>query len=209
MNQTKKMKKGITLIEIILAIVLIAIILGITIPKLMSNSQQGEIKSVISNDVKAIVESAALWRKQSVAAAGSFATLSPLALNSTLPSNMQVNTTTGRIYSTGFRTGENDAQGLDDRGIFYTVRWQFGSTDNTGRFAIGMDINRGVSELGWDPKIQAYAREVFMDAVTGVSQASILHSTAVGATAAGAVGASEALACDNNVSVCFDQVNVR
>jgi len=42
------MKKGITLIEIILAIVLIAIILGVTIPKLMTNSAKAEIKTVIT-----------------------------------------------------------------------------------------------------------------------------------------------------------------
>ena len=211
MNQTKKMKKGITLVEIILAIVLIAIILGITIPKLMSNSQQAEIKQVITHDVQAIVESAVLWRKQNVAQNGAYTNLSPAALNSTLPSNMDVNTVTGRIYSTGFRTGENDAQGLDNRGAFYTVRWQFGTTNNTGRFAIGIDINRGVTELGWDPKIQQYAIQSFQNAVASVSQASVGHNAAVAvqAAVAGVSGISEALACDNNVSACFDQVNVR
>lgn len=222
MNQTKKMKKGITLIEIILAIVLIAIILGITIPKLMSNSQQAEIKSVISHDVRAIMEAAALWRKQTVAANGSFQDLSASNLRSILPSNMDVDVNTGLIYSTGFRTGDTVAgtnPAIDDRGVHYTVRWHFNAANiDLGTFSIGMNFTRGDTELGWDNKIRVYASETFANAVTEVATRAngaapalwttdVAQGNTAGAMTQTVVGA---IPCsDRNNAICYDAVNVR
>lgn len=213
-NENKQMKRGITLIEIILAIVLIAIILGITIPKLMSNSQQAEVKQVISSDVKSIIEACALWRKQTSGTNGSFQTLTPQAISSILPSNMQIDTTTGLIYSSGFRTGDNVAAGFDDTGVHYTVRWHFDAARvDGGSFSIGMDITRGGTELGWDDKIQTYALESFNNTVREISSKESAPATwATDAAFAGTANtnAQGAITCSNrNLTSCFDNVNIR
>lgn len=164
----KNMKKGITLIEIILAIVLIAIILGITIPKLMSNSDRAEIKSVITSDVKSIVEAAMIWKKSSAGASGNFVNLDASDLNSRLPSNMLVDSTQGIIFSSALNTGVEDTAGdkNSETGAQYKVQWKIGAaTGEAGAFSIAMDISNGVDDLNWDDKTRDYAKDVFNDVI--------------------------------------------
>ena len=220
------MKKGITLIEIILAIVLIAIILGITIPKLMSNSDRAEIKSVITSDVKSIVEAALLWKKSSATALGSYIALDGQDLNSRLPSNMVVATGTasaayeGTIYSSGLGTGNQEAGDERNTGAQYAVTWVITTTpDNglTGNFSIAMDISRGIADLTWDGKTQQYARDVFNDTIaeltngTGVIATAgtiitgINNNTQVTGYSATATGATVTCTSNGNV-VCYDNI---
>jgi len=173
----QNMKKGITLIEIILAIVLIAIIMGITIPKLMSNSTKAEIKQTITSDLRSIVEAANTWKRASAVAGGNFQQLSSGAINSRLPSNMKVNGALGLIYSSGLNTGTSDADGIAQTGVRYTVEWQFDDAlkgnapnfTNTGNFSIGMDFALGRDELNWDAKMVLYAQDVFNDTIAEMS----------------------------------------
>ena len=191
MKQTKQnMKKGITLIEIILAIVLIAVIMGITIPKLMSNSAKAEVKQVITSDVRSIVESANMWKKASAKAKGTYKELSAGVLNSRLPSNMAVDSALGLIYSSGLKTGTVDANNVPQTGVKYTVLWQFDSTKtNTGHFSIGMDITQGADStvgLGWDPKLQQYALDVFTDTIAELTDGTMTPDSTQTQTASGA-----------------------
>ena len=179
-NTTKSnMKKGITLIEIILAIVLIAIILGLTIPKLMKNSQNAEIKQTISSDVKAIVEAAVLWRKSSAGANNNFRTLNNNALNSRLPNGMVIINTGAageRITSAGLKTGGAPA---DSSGIEYFITWQFDTVAHateSGNFSLGADFTKGNTDLQWDGKTFAYATDAFTDTVTSINNATVLNS---------------------------------
>lgn len=173
MKKNTSMKKGITLIEIILAIVLIAIILGITIPKLMANSARAEIKAVISSDIKSIVEATALWRKSNRSARGSFTNLNNSEIDSRLPNTMRRDAVLGVIESSGLRTGINDVNG-QATGVNYYVTWAFSTIINTTTnglgtptiaFSLVMNTNNGINLLNWDSKLQAYANEVFQNTV--------------------------------------------
>ena len=163
------MKKAITLIEIILAIVLIAIILGVTIPKLMTNSTKAEIKAVISSDVKSIMETAATWKKSSASAAGSYMNISGNALNSRLPSNMRVDNVTAIIMASGLLTGDK-INAEDETGVQYLVAWNTEShitaaTHDSSVFALAADFKLGETKLNWDSKMLQYAKDVFSDTI--------------------------------------------
>jgi type II secretory pathway pseudopilin PulG len=212
----KKMKKGITLIEIILAIVLIAIILGLTIPKLMSNSNQAEVKQVITNDVKAIAEAIVTWKRQVSMGNGSLATLSPSALTNLLPSNMIV-TPTGYIMSSGLRTGNANADLAT--GVRYSIRNHFNAANtDSGTFASGMEVVPTVADAavplaGWDQRLTGYVISSFNDALTGMSgvgnQADFDVAYA-GAAAAGGVGISAPIPCNTAAMAnCYDNVSIR
>lgn len=203
-----KMKKGITLIEIILAIVLIAIIMGLTIPKLMENSERAEIKQVITSDVRAIIEAAVMWKKSSAAAAGNYQAISANNLISRLPSSMAVRG--GLIFSSGLNTGAADRLGSGENpatGVVYMIDWNLAGaaagTALTGRFGIGMDVQNGVEDLQWNANIQAYARDVFSDLVAEISDGG---NTAFNA---GAVNVGTNFPCNTAATtVCFDAVRL-
>ena len=179
----QNMKKGITLIEIILAIVLIAIIMGITIPKLMSNSTKAEIKQTITSDVRSIVEAANTWRRASSTASGSFMVLSSGRIDSRLPSNMAVDPVKGYIYSSGLSTGNKDGS-FDETGVRYTVSWQFDDAlkgidpdfTNTMNYSIAMDVTLGDTDLNWDSKMVQYAKDVFGDTIAEIGDSDIYET---------------------------------
>lgn len=211
------MKKGITLIEIILAIVLIAIILGITIPKLMSNSERAELKSVITSDVKSIVESAMLWKKASASAQNNFMSIDANDLNSRLPSNMVVDGTQGIIFSSGLNSGNQDANGFNQTGVQYHITWTISNDANhqdTANFSIAMDITNGATDLTWDAKTQQYAQDVFNDTIAELTNGTATVSTSgtfnggvnnsTGGTYTAPTGGAT-VTCGGNV-VCYDNV---
>ena len=214
MEATKqvKMKKGITLIEIILAIVLIAIILGVTIPKLMSNSAKAEIKQVITSDVRSIVEAATTWRRSSSSAGGNYKAISASYIFSRLPSTMAVDGTNGRIYSSGLNVGTEVTVGTNtykETGVTYTIVWQFdpATHTNTGRFSIGMDIDRGESDTGldWNDNLQAYAKETFNDVVVEISNGQSSNHTASSNTL-NASNANVVYDCSNGNITCRQNI---
>jgi len=208
----QKMKKGITLIEIILAIVLIAIIMGITIPKLMSNSTKAEIKQVITSDLRSIVEAANTWKRASSVAEGNFQKLSPAALNSRIPSNMLVNRDLGYIYSSGLQAGTTDANGMAETGVRYTVEWQFDDTlkgsdpdfTNTGNFSIGMDFSIGENDLTWDSKMVQYAQDVFRDTIAEIGTSDPWMGDAT--TVKGDENTNTTFPCSDN-AICLGNIN--
>jgi len=217
MIKKTKMKKGITLIEIILAIVLIAIILGITIPKLMANSARAEIKQVISSDVKSIVEAAILWRKSTTSAAGSYSGINNRSIFSRLPTTMLVET--GYIMSSGLNTG-NGVAGTNT-GARYGITWSLKEgVAGTSRlaFSIAIDVTNGVELLKWDQKLSLYALEVFNDTVQAATTEATLNDSNADGTyvyqtdsefASGFGGADLIFNCtDANAVACSDLVRV-
>lgn len=215
MTQQKRMKKGITLIEIILAIVLIAIILGIAIPKLMTNSTQAEIKQTVVSDVKSIVEAASLWRKSSATAEGVFTALTPEAIRSRLPQSMQVDAVQGIISSAGLATGQANATTAAYRntGVTYTVWFHLDSattaTANTMSFSIAMNTTFGDTQLGWDDRMQEYALDVFQDTITDLAQRGEINRWDTDANTLGSTPIS--FACSGNVTGtrCFQNILVQ
>lgn len=210
----KNMKKGITLIEIILAIVLIAIILGITIPKLMANSDRAEIKSVVSNDMRTIVEAASLWKKESSSAQNSYATVSGAAIASRLPANMYVDDVTGYIHSAGLRTG-NDAPGAgsdQETGAQYLVLNDTdGNNVENGNISIVVDLTRGANDLGWKNRTLAYARGVVEDTMSELTGGQINDETDAASTAVSATSGTTpaSVDCTDANIYCFDSINLQ
>jgi prepilin-type N-terminal cleavage/methylation domain-containing protein len=188
-KQTNKrgFKKGITLIEIIIAIVLIAIILGLTIPKIMSNAKRAEIKQTITSDVQAIFQAAQDWRKttsptSSYAGAGDNG-IDGSDIMASLPSDIVVvdaGTANTAILSSGFRTGFLAeemtllaAGATSSTGVRYVLAQSQGNpvtvaSINRQSFALGIELDVAASSdngLGWDPKEIAYAQEVFASVI--------------------------------------------
>ena len=210
------MKKGITLIEIILAIVLIAIILGVTIPKLMSNSARAEIKTVITSDVKSIVESAGTWRKSSATAAGTYLKVSGANLDHTLPSNIVVTANKGLILSSGLKTGVavDGSNASEGTGVVYYIFNDTGATssdsakDKSNEFSLYADFANGSNDLNWDAKTRGYAEDVFTDVIAEVTDnpnpvKNTAYSTAVGGVT------FNCTAGNSNTAVCYTHLEVR
>ena len=210
-----KMKQGITLIEIILAIVLIAIILGLTIPKLMKNSQNAEIKQTISTDVKAIVEAAILWKKSAAGANNNFRSIDNTKLDSRLPNNMVVigkaTPTKYRITSAGLRTGNSEVDAANASGIEYFITWQFdtaNTANKSGNFSLGADFNNGANDLQWDAKTLAYAKDAFSDAVATVNSiTNTKYETSY--TSSGSGVTSGTIDCSNTNTLCYGNISVQ
>jgi hypothetical protein len=181
----------------------------------MSNSDRAEVKQVITNDLRSIIEASIMWRKSSSASNGNFEQLSVNAIQSRLPSNMSVDAANGLIYSSGLRTGNADKLGgtpnpaNGQSGPVYTIHWDFNNrtsdktTYKTGWFAIGMDTQNGIESLNWDTKLEAYAKEVFEDVVNEMSNGQYTSHTGA-STGSGAI----TITCGTD-SICFKEVGIR
>jgi prepilin-type N-terminal cleavage/methylation domain-containing protein len=209
----KNMKKGITLIEIILAIVLIAIILGITIPKLMSNSDRAEIKSVISSDIRTIVEATSLWKRESSNANNSYANLDSDQIRTRLPSNMYVDPVSGYIHSGGLRTGTaapGDAAEQDTGAQYIVVSDIDGAAIENGNISIIIDLSRGAAELGWEDRTLDYANEVVRDTMLELVGGDTTKLTRYDTGSYTTVGSTpETVDCTDTNIHCYDNINLQ
>jgi type II secretory pathway pseudopilin PulG len=227
------MKKAITLIEIIIAIVLIAIILGLTIPKIMSNAKRAEIKQTIVSDVKAIIGASQDRVKSSYSKAYNNVNsddkcINGVAIESFLSSDFKVGFAgelNEFIYSTGFETGSADPAFVN--GIRYIVAQRISAPNaNNGiqTFAIAMDLSgaaNSIEGLGWDQKEIQYAREVFDSTINEASQRqSILLESGTFTSGSGAEADDSrqnratptsvaTLDCGLDTSRCYEGINVK
>lgn len=145
-------RKGFTLIEVILAIVVVAVIMGIVIPKVMSNSDKAQIKQVISSDVRSIISAAADWKRtDNTNSDGTYSNIKSEYLDSRLPSNMDANSS--GIYSSGFNGG-----------CVFEV-----TNDGSSAFKMGMDCSTASTNLNWSNKLKSYAKQAFFDTVKSLS----------------------------------------
>ena len=159
-----KKRGGFTLVEIILAIVVVAVIMGIVIPKVMSNSDKAQIKQVISSDVRSIIQAAADWKRTSADASGTYANITADKLDSRLPSNMSKNSS-NQITSSGFNGG--CVYGLAKSKI----------NQDGDSFILAMDCTSAKNALNWSAKLQAYATEAFKDTVKSLGGSNVTDDT--------------------------------
>ena len=158
-----KKRGGFTLIEVILAIVVVAVIMGIVIPKVMSNSDKAQIKQVISSDVRSIIQAAADWKRTSADAGGTYTNIAASKLDSRLPSNMKINA--NKIQSSGFNGG--CVYGLTKSNI----------NQDGDSFVLAMDCTSAKDALNWSAKLQAYATEAFKDTVKSLGGSNVADDT--------------------------------
>jgi prepilin-type N-terminal cleavage/methylation domain-containing protein len=185
---TKSRKRGgFTLIEIIITIVVVAVIMGIVIPKIMSNSSRAEISQVISSDVTSIATAASEWRR--VRGRNIYGGINAGQLQGFLPASLKV----GRLGGLAL-TGINDADtvvfssGLA-QGCVYRVGAK-GTGADSGLLDISMDCNYGAgaayyvggttqgthdivpvnaqTTFTWDDTMVNFAVSAFVNAVTSL-----------------------------------------
>lgn len=154
MKVSQKRRSGFTLIEVILAIVVVAVIMGIAIPKVMSNSDKASIKQSISSDVRSIIEAAADWKRTDRATAGgTYASINELELSSRLPSNMKADA--NDISSSGFNGG---------------CKYRIVTDNADGRnFKLAMNCTTAATTLSWSDKLKEYAEQAFVDSALSLS----------------------------------------
>lgn len=86
--QTKGFKKGFTMIELIFVVIIIAVIAGVTVPKIMNNSSKTEISGVLGSDTESIYQAMNEWRSSSSISDGTFSNITSAGLGSYLPNSM-------------------------------------------------------------------------------------------------------------------------
>ena len=145
------MKKGITLIEITFAIIIIAIIASITIPKILENAAKTEMKVVVSNDAKSIYDSLIDWKStNSDAKANGFKNINTTAIKFIIPESMVVNSQ--NISSAGLKIA-----GTSSTGVIYKIS----NINATKSFVVEIDTTNGQKDLTWSDNYVGNIIEVF------------------------------------------------
>ena len=185
----KAKRRGFTLIEVILAIVVVAVIMGIVIPKIMSNSDKAQIKQVISSDVRSIISAAADWKRtDQTTSDGTYKNISAELLDSRLPSNIQVDADNKYIKSSGFHGGC----------LFTLVK----DADDGHNFKMGMDCSDAAKKLNWSSKLIAYAKQAFIDTVKTISPDSNKEDGDTEVSSGG-----QTVKCNDNESICATNIS--
>ena len=139
----KSTKKAFTLLELIFAIVLAAIIAALFIPNIISTKRSGQMTSTVQNDVRNIFAAAAKWRDQSSDSDGTFNNINVSELCSYLPDSMECDGT--YIYSSGYKKGNN--QGM----IRYKIL-SYKKSQNGDSFKIFMDASPLATARQWQTR---------------------------------------------------------
>jgi type II secretory pathway pseudopilin PulG len=152
MNKVKtNMKRGITLIEITFAIIIIAIIAGITIPKILENAAKTEMKVVVSNDAKSIYDSLIDWKSTNLdAKQNGFKNINTTAIKFIIPESMEVNSQ--NISSAGLKV-----PGSSSSGVIYKIS----NINSTKSFVFEIDTSNGRNNLDWSDNYVGNIKEVF------------------------------------------------
>ena len=154
----KQAKKGFTLMEIIFVVVIIGAISGVTIPKILSNSQQTQLMSTVQSDAKTILTKASQWKANDPDSNSSFLNINASAFKDYLPSGMVVENGTDTkpadatvIDSSGYGKGLSYAvKGLSQNGI--EIKTSFGGviSNKKERMKIGKQIGNLFAKLSGD-----------------------------------------------------------
>ena len=107
-KQNLQGKRGFTLIELMIAIVIMATLAALIIPKIMSNSRSAQMSATIQSDVKSINTAVGEWRTESSNSDGTYNNIDVKGICSYLPDNMACDDTW--IYSGGYKG--SDGKGM-------------------------------------------------------------------------------------------------
>ena len=160
-SKIPKMRKGFTLIELIMVMIVLAILVGIVIVKIMNSSKETEIKDTLRTDISQIVRAANNWRQSDSASDGTYDNISTSKLCDYLPNNMQCDS--NYIYSSGFHDSTGKGR------IRYKIASDRIST-NGDSFKIFVDASPLASANHWEnrfkSKVEKLASNVMKKAST-------------------------------------------
>jgi competence protein ComGC len=106
-NQIKSMqsKKAFTMMELILVAIVMAVLIAVFYPTIMSNSKENTLTGTVNTDIKNIIKASNKWKTQDAQSDGTFANITTNAICPYLPQNMRCDKK--GIHSSGF----HDANG--------------------------------------------------------------------------------------------------
>jgi prepilin-type N-terminal cleavage/methylation domain-containing protein len=156
----KKTRKGFTLIEIIFAIVVVAVLAALTIPRYIAEQRNAQISSVVQSDLKTINDAAITWREQSSDSDKTFSNINTSALCSYLPSSMACDGTW--IYSSGYKG--SGGKGL----IKYKILSDKLNNDGDS-YKIFMDATDLANAQKWGDRPKLKIEQTFMDIAVNIS----------------------------------------
>jgi len=145
----KNFKKGFTLIEIIIVVVIIGILVSLFYPSIMSNKDKAIINSTVGNDVKLLSGAITEWKTTSPDSNGSYSSLTTDKIVPYLPSSMTYDGTS--IHSSGLNGG-----------IAYQIESDKINT-NGDSFKVYSDFTAAITNNNYDDRIKTYAETVAMD----------------------------------------------
>jgi prepilin-type N-terminal cleavage/methylation domain-containing protein len=192
MKNTKKMKKGFTLLEIIFAVILIGVLLVLFFPNIISNANKGDIKSTLTNDAKMITQAVTEWRGSSANSNGTYSALTTAEIVPYLPTTM-VSTGTGAstiIKSTGLKSG-----------ISYQVISDSIST-NGDSFKILINFSQAIANKNYDQRTITYAETTAVNTFKNMSIDPTAAQETTAATAIGAANAAFTVGGPNTDGIC-------
>ena len=145
----KNFKKGFTLIEIIIVVVIIGILVSLFYPSIMSNKDKAIINSTVGNDVKLLSGAITEWKTTSPDSNGTYSSLTTAEIAPYLPSGMTYSG--GAIHSSGL-----------DGGIAYQIL-SSKINNNGDSFKVYMDFTKAINNNNYSSRIKTYAETVAMD----------------------------------------------
>lgn len=101
----KKMRHGFSLIEIIIAIVVVGGIIAYIYNEVSSSKNQAEIKTILARDMQAISKAAGEWKTTSNTSNGTFLNIGAGQIASRLPAYMEYKSAANTISSSGWNGG--------------------------------------------------------------------------------------------------------
>ena len=169
LKQNRKLtKKGFSLIEIILAIVVIAGLIAIFYPRARSFQRSAQMTSVIETDVENIVQAATRWRTEDSSSNNTFSEINASDLCSYLPNNMGCDN--NYIYSAGFK--DNNNLGM----IKYKILSDKINNDGDS-FKIFMDASTLVNKQNWTNRDKTKIEKTFENIAKRASSDSSVSET--------------------------------
>jgi len=156
MQKNIKLKKGLrsgfTMIELIFVVIIIAVIAGVTVPKIMSNSSKTEISGVLGSDTESIYQAMNEWRSSASVSDGTFSNITTAGLGSYLPNNMSLVDPDG--------TSGNGDEYITSSGFNGNIRYYIISdTSATAGDSIKLfvDMSRAKNAQNWGNSLTQYA----------------------------------------------------
>ncbi len=150
-------KNGFTLLELIFAIVVVAIIISLIYPTIIANKNKAVISSTVGNDAKLISQAVTQWKGSSSNSNGSYSNLTTAAIAIYLPNTMKYNSSGGYIESSGLNGGIH-YQVISDK-----------INSNGDSFKVFENFAPAIAQNHWNNRLISYAEKVGMDAFHNLS----------------------------------------
>jgi len=153
-------RRGFTLIELIVVIVIMAGLAYVVINKVLANSKSSQLTSIVNNDVAQIVKAVNKWKENDSASDGTFNGLTTDSVCPYLPNNMYC--ANGKIYSSGYHTTAGGGEGTSR--IYYQLTADKITNDNDS-FKIFADASDLANAEHWDDRTKAKFEKIVTNAM--------------------------------------------